>query len=467
MRSMKLKESRALTILVGWLDAVKVPYRLDVAADRDLTVGEVPVKIVSGQPTTGTTICADDLTAPLGKALKVFWTITEAAGFGKPEPVDRGTRRCMRCHQEMVMEATVCPNLECRADRPDRVKFEDAPELVGFRHREFRRVANLPSSVYADDDYRRIMEWYCHKFYRNNIKLCQNMAFDVCDLETYAMIYLTNFHGMWRKINAPKGENGKMFCSYLQQRFYSDLLPLMKRKAANVLVDEETVNLGLDIHHVQQYTGSGDSGELSLCAVKNESDIDIWSEIEELDHDQVLTTLRSQFMGTKENDVRKAAMKLLGQHWVDCLTCNPFDFSEELQRFPHKEFISMVSSLVNGHREDVRTAARGKLKVHRPDCHVCYPSEVVDKALAKLADLLECKRCHKMLPKLEIGIRVMNRDDDGRPKCVTRQSYCGPCRSTKKSALPMGNPMGVKVNEDLPGLDSLGIQPGAPSSLQV
>jgi hypothetical protein len=461
MRSMKLKESRALTILVGWLDAVKVPYRLDQAADRDLTVGEIPVKIVVDQPTAGTAIRADDLTAPLDKALKVFWTVTEAAGYGRPQPVDRGARRCMRCHQELTDEK-ICPNPDCGTTRPDRVKSEDAPELVAIRHREFRQVANLPASVYADDDYRRIMEWYCHKFYRNNLRLCQNMAFDVSDLETYAMIYLTNFHGRWRKINAKKGENGKMLCSYLQQRFYSDLLPLLRRKAANILVDEETIDLGLDIHHVRQY---GEGGEMSLCAVKNESEVDVWSEVEDLDHDELLRTLRHQFIAGYESDIRSAARKMLGQHWTTCQACDPMKFSSDLRKFPHSEFISIITMLADSNRETVRTGARGELKVHRLDCQTCSPTNIIDTFFVSLPDLLECRKCHLELPKADIGVRVMERDDAGRPKYVKRQSYCKPCRSKKSS--PTGDATRVQVNENHPGADRLGTQPGTASSLQV
>lgn len=458
MRSMKMKESRALTILVSWLDAVKVPYELSSSTDRDLTVGAVPVKIVVDRPTAGTDIRADDLTAPLDKALKVFWTITEAAGFGKPRPVDRGIHRCLRCHQPLAEDAETCPNIDCRAESPNKVKAEDAPELVAIRHREFRQVANLPASVYHNDDYKKIMKWYCHKFYRHYMQLCQDMAFDVDDLETYAMIYLTNFYGRWRKIDSKKGENGKMFCSYLQQRFYSDLLPLLKRKSQSIVVDEETVSLGLDIHHVKQYESGQDSergSAATFCAVKNDQESDVFQEIAELDHDEFLDILQSKSGTDSEPEVRRKAVELLYRHWMSCQTCNPFDFEEDFEKFSHDEQVALVKILMEDQRHIVKSMALHFQRTHKSSCKICMPSNMVEKFFDELPDMLDCKKCQAVLPKVDIGIRVMKRNKDGSPKYVSRQSYCKKCRRTVKPLAPPGDAGGVQVNEDHAGADPL------------
>lgn len=451
-----LKESRALTILVGWLDATKVPYSLEADLEKDLTVGTLPVKISA----------VTDITAPLDKALKVFWSITEAAGYGRPQPVDRGTPRCMRCHQPLEVEATKCLNVECQANQPQRVKFEDAPELVAIRHREFRQTANLPDSVYQDDDYKRIMKWYCYNFHRRNLRLCQDMAFDVEDLETYAMLYLTNFHGRWRKIGAKKGENGKMFCSYLQQRFYSDLLPLLKRKSQNILADEETVDLGLDIHHVKQYGAEDDRG--APCAVKNDQELDIWQEIRNLRHGDLLKILR-QKSSEAEGEVRIKATQLLHQHWMACQTCNPFDFDADLQKFSHQEYLDLLNAMTLVFQPGIRSIARGRLNIHRAHCDVCTPIKAVTKVADKLAELLYCPKCKQMVPKEDVGVRVMKRDVCGVPIRIRRQSYCQPCRSVRKPASlpPPGDTAGIEIDKNHTGQDSLSGKPLFPDSTET
>ncbi len=293
---MSLQNKRALTVLVSWLEAAKVPFTITGA--QALTVsgksGEFPVEIVSGRPTIATQICAKDLVAPLDKALEIFWVVTEKAGFGRPKVVDRGPA-------------------------PDRVKHKDDPELVAMRHREFRQVPNLPDHVYKDPNYQKIITWYCLRFFRGNQQLCQHVGYEVDDIKTYAWLYLTNFYGRWRHVDkgTGKGEygNGKMFCSYLQQRLYSDLKPLLVRKSKNIVVDTETAELGTNIEYVAQYA-QGEDGA-SMVAVGRPQEQDPEQMLEEMEHDAMISLLELAV----ERQV-SGAQKRLTDHRSGCLECS-------------------------------------------------------------------------------------------------------------------------------------------------
>lgn len=280
---MTLKQKRAMTVLAGWLEAGAIPFNI---VGSTIEVGEAKVEITDEN--------AGRYTATLDKALPAFWELTEKAGYGRPEVIQRG-------------------------EAPDGVRYKDDPELVAMRHREFRTVANLPDRVYKDENYQRIIAWYCGRFFRTNFHLCQRAGYDVDDIKTYAWLYLTNFYGRWRHLDKDvhdeKGYgNGKMFCSYLQQRLYSDLKPLLIRKSRNIVIDGETAELGTNIEFRSQY--EGDEERPTMVAVAIEPEINVNDLLDDVGHDESIEMLESAVARGVSG-----AQRSLAEHRADCVEC--------------------------------------------------------------------------------------------------------------------------------------------------
>lgn len=368
-----LKKSRALTIMSSWLSAVKIPHEVDIKQGVFL-IGGKRVNVLADnevQPQDGVSILAKDLTAPLEHAVNAFNNVTESVGFGRPQPVDRGSRRCTSCSHPLNVEDEKCQN--CKTDIPDRIRFTNSPELVAMRHSEFRQVSNPPHSVYQDGDYQRIMKWYCINFYRKNMRLCQGMGYDINDLMTYAMIYLANFWGKWRHLDATPNENGKMFCGYLNQRFFGELLSILKRKSRNILVDEETVDMGNNVYHVPQFennsgTNLGRDG-MYLETVKGESEPEYEAILANMPHDDHVELLAEAIKkrGVRAN-VKNEAIRRLSEHWLHCFICDPFSFELELKKFSHVALVALMEGLGSSEtiRSEVKRDAQKRLKLHGP-----------------------------------------------------------------------------------------------------
>ncbi len=214
-----LKKKRALTILVSWLEATRVPHQLKKDdPEVDILIGETPISIDND--------AAFALVNGIDSALPVFWSITEKAGVGKPRPIFR---------EQLV--GSLLPHQD--------------NDLTAMRHSEFRKVPNNPE-VFLREDYQKIVTWAATRFFKFNRVLLKNLGFELNDLKTYAWLYVMNFHGLWRDVYATDKKNGGDLCNYLQQRFFGDFKRLMDRKAKNVLIDTETVAMAMNLDIVAQ-----------------------------------------------------------------------------------------------------------------------------------------------------------------------------------------------------------------------
>lgn len=283
---MNLKTKRAATVLAGWLEAAKIPFQF--TTPTQIRLGETDVEIDEA--------VAAKLTARHDQAMAAFWALTETAGFGRPIVVDRGVA-------------------------PAGVRYKDDPELVAMRHREFRQVANPSEELFRNPNYQKIVNWYCTKFFRANFYLCQQTGYEIEDIKTYAWLYLTNFYGRWRHLDretfSKEGYgNGKMFCSYLQQRLYSDLKPLLIRKSRNIVIDTETAELGTNMEFMPQFEG-GEDDRANLVAVALPPEIDLEALLEDLDHDDAISRLEAL-----AEEGFSGAMRRLLEHRAACMDCS-------------------------------------------------------------------------------------------------------------------------------------------------
>lgn len=276
-----VKKKRALTVLVSWLEATRTPHQIKQGDPQvDILIGDSPFQISENT--------ALGLIGTIDSALPVFWSMTEAAGLGKPKPQFRPQ-----------FTGALLPH-------------EDN-ELVAMRHTEFRKVPNNPE-VFLREDYQKIVSWAVSRFYRFNRPQLNRLGYEMDDLRTYAWMYVMNFHGLWRDIHASDKKNGSALCNYLQQRFFTDFRKLVDRNSQNVLVDTETVALAMNFDIVPQWDkDDNQSDHRSQTAVSIEKQEDLQDEFDNLPVKIQMDKL-VKFMETRKSSEVKmeAEEKLLG-----------------------------------------------------------------------------------------------------------------------------------------------------------
>lgn len=182
--TMETRDSRAQAchILKSYLRSAQIPYTNN---GKGLVVGANAVELDDA--------AVKALTSPdLTKVLSVFHAITDAAGYGKPNPVDRGE----------------APN--SRADR------HQAFELVYLRHSALRRSPN--PSPEALEELRPIAEKAAAKAMFRFNRLFLKSGYDVDDLTSIAMTHAITFLHAYGFLRIPS-DNHRLFMDFVNQRF--------------------------------------------------------------------------------------------------------------------------------------------------------------------------------------------------------------------------------------------------------
>lgn len=217
--------ARAVCALESWLDAVGIAHFPPSVPGADLMVETangptIPVSVVVGKATlpndpnfvvlNGYNLLDRDLPKSFGE----FHNLTQIAGYGQPEPVNRGPA-------------------------PDKKKLsiEEYPVDVLCRHREFRQAPNLPTSAY--DPYRSLIQKFTRHFYNVNKRLCTSTGYDADDLQQYALMFATAFlHHTKLLGEGREEENQKMMLTFLRQRF-AEFHERLTNLVRNMVPDEE------------------------------------------------------------------------------------------------------------------------------------------------------------------------------------------------------------------------------------
>jgi hypothetical protein len=149
----------------------------------------------------------NEIISPVAKVfLAALHSITEAAGYGSPIPVDRG-------------EAPT-----------SRINYKEHFEQVYLRHSVFRRSPN-PKDLQALDKYNKTIEGTANRAYKRYHWILQPMGFGAEDLVSIGKVHTIAFiHYYAAAIN--NVDNIKLLTEYLKQRF-SELAHLCHKKAAN------------------------------------------------------------------------------------------------------------------------------------------------------------------------------------------------------------------------------------------
>ena len=354
MATTKYLSAQANCMISSCLEAVGIPHKYQNGTDTFQVKSKnesltVVVKVIiekSDVPGTGRVeVLAGEITSPhVPTAMAAFHLITEAAGYGKPLPFNRGD------------EAPVVYGRS--TNRP----YGDSPDLVVFRHRLFRRVPNPTPEAMAKMD--SVIMTCCRFFHQNNRELCQRIGFEVSDLKTYAQVWATIFWSRARVLNPKGDENERRLYGYLRQRFAEFYKQMVGARSRSVLQDSQSVAIALGVEFICDTDGHHDNmGSVTKKAVTipvQEDDLEYRERHTELDVTSV----------TKR---RNSARALL---------------DKSLAAMPHENLVAALTEASQSYSvcTDTRREARKRLDAHRNSCSLCTPpkAEVIVLAVASL-----------------------------------------------------------------------------------
>lgn len=347
-------KDKPLTQLSAWLRSASIPVlppsNLDSELgddgdqDYDLTLlradGE-PFEIhVSLDPTYRRVITSDtavlrpcDLDT-LPKMHEVFHLITEKAGYGKPNIVNRGP----------------LPK--------GRLNYSDDFDLIVFRHCELRRVPNPTTATLLA--YKSTQLGAARNFLTTNHQFCASVGLELDDLMTYAGIWTCNFYGQYelRADRSTKCDNQKLLFNYLRQRF-AELRKTLYKRVRNTMPDYDTAATGLyDRPFVPSVDFEADSAQRSAESIL----------MDDSHGERCATCAAGQPCG---GDSKEAEEKLRRASAAARL-------QEALMRLPHDELVERLTFAMENAAlaPDARDEARRQLHRHAKTCGKCGPVSV-------------------------------------------------------------------------------------------
>jgi hypothetical protein len=290
------KNSQAISLLQTWLDSCSIPY---ISTPESLSIRTVEGGVVPATVDPHSVMSTD-----MGVAMGEFHRITKEAGYGEPNPVDRGTTP--------VKKRVFNDNL-----------------LARWRHNEMRTVPNA-----TKDDLKlfgAVAKREANIFYSRNKYMCSVMGYDVDVAHNDALIWTNTFLGRYRirrdDATEAESENKKLLTNYLRQRF-TEIAKGMARERRNVTPSEAYLT------HIR------DDGDEPEAAWKEEHDEirfksppkrrervkDILNEsFSKMGHDQMVEVLTQTSKDHPCIDTRHAAAKYLREHSGACGSCPKAD----------------------------------------------------------------------------------------------------------------------------------------------
>jgi hypothetical protein len=196
------KNSQAISLLRTWLDACSIPYEAT----------ESSISLTGGIPATFNphSVMSTDMAVAMGE----FHRLTQEAGYGTPNPVDRGVA-------------------------PGKKRVFKDNLLARWRHNEMRTVPNAPKDELTA--YAPIARREANIFYSRNKYLCSTMGYDIDVAYNDALIWTNTFLGRYRvrreDATQATSENKKLLTNYLRQRF-TEISKGLLRERRNVTPGE-------------------------------------------------------------------------------------------------------------------------------------------------------------------------------------------------------------------------------------
>lgn len=202
--------NQPLHVLKSYLEACNVHFEVvDETLKVDKNNGEKLSVIIGTKTLIKDGVCevgAKEIISPNPEVfLNALHTVTECAGYGKPNPVNRGE----------------APS--------SRINYKDQFEEVYLRHSVFRRSPNPKDETLLK--YATIIEKVAKRAFRRYNWILEPMGFGADDLINIGRVHTVTFIHYYASAEN-KTDNIKLLTEYLKQRF-SELAKLCHKKAEN------------------------------------------------------------------------------------------------------------------------------------------------------------------------------------------------------------------------------------------
>jgi hypothetical protein len=302
-------DRRVTTQLKTWLTAVGIAHE-DTPAGVVVTSKNGAKVVVNSSP---------ELTGrDLKKSLEYFSAIQTSLGYEAKMPVNRGEIPTHKAH------------------------YGDEFDLVAMRQSEFRRTPN-PSTARLRE-YDATINQSVWKFHRMNTQVCQDHVLEIADLKQYALLWTTNYIGLYEITNDSESERKRFLSQYLGQRFY-EFRKLLDKKGRNTLPtldlafialrgqpfdfsnkdawyisEDRGFDLGNEGHHDEEPERKRTHAQ--RVTDRKDSTAFLDQHLASMDHDQMVDVLMNAIKSDGiHDDARREAMRRLQSHAIGCVTC--------------------------------------------------------------------------------------------------------------------------------------------------
>lgn len=240
------------------------------------------------------------MSTDMNVAMAEFHGVTNAAGYGEPQPVDRGAT-------------------------PTKKRIFKDSLLARWRHSEMRTVPNLPAELVEKFEPIAVRE--ANTFYGRNRFICSLMGYDIDIARNDARIWTNTFLGRYRlryeDAEQEDTENRKLLTNYLRQRFVEQRKG-MDRERRNV-EPGEAYGSYIEEHGeepTEEWRKAHDEIGVKSPASRKAKVKDILNaNFAKMGHNGMLETLRFTAKEHPCVDTRQAASRYLKKHLEGCLEC--------------------------------------------------------------------------------------------------------------------------------------------------
>lgn len=317
----------ATNLFRSWLTATKIPYSLGTVTGIDFVIqradgGELPVAVDRPQvPEGAISVSRKAMTGKkVQDALAAFWAVTDAAGYPRRRPINRGSDPA--CNER---------------GNPRKLHYRDEPFLVSIRHTEFRRAPDPTPEQWRT--YEPVMRRVVNSFYREYRKPLIRNGMGIDDLMTYARCYLANFCSRHEVPGDPR--NLHRCRLYINQRLFGgDGAGILLKKERSVLPDAETANIGV----YGRPDADDTTDHAALIEVDEVGAARLERRLKTLPHRQLVNALRQAAGNRALGAAARVAQKRLAEHLSSCRNCKQKGAGEAV---PHANRLDRILHLVS------------------------------------------------------------------------------------------------------------------------
>lgn len=325
----------AVNLFRAWLRAVGIPFRDSSTPDADFTLtatsGESLTVCVGREhvPDGALSVPRKAMTGKrISAALEAFWAVTDAAGYPRRRPVDRGPE--------------LAPN---KHGNPRKLHYRHEPFLVSVRHTELRSAPDPTPEQWAL--YEPVARRVAGTYWRNYRNALSRNGHDFEDVLAHTRCLTINFCARHEVPDDPR--NPYRLKCYLLQRLFTDAAKVLLKKERSVLPDAETANICV---YGRPEGEEGTEPEIEVVEFES-SEARLERRLSALPHTDLVKGLRQAALRRDLGAAAKLAATRLQEHLDKCKVCKKKRGAECV---PQVNQLSRVRSLVEAVEAGVRGA---------------------------------------------------------------------------------------------------------------